>query len=88
MGGQTMTITLWVSDDVGVDLDTYHAIIRASAAQMRAGWMLEFLKARGFPVRQEVRMGPILSWQQVEEINDEPAPAGIYEPPAGATRSN
>jgi hypothetical protein len=88
MGGQTAHITLWVSDEVEFDLSAYRALIRATAAQTGADWMLEFLEADGFPVRQEVRMGPILSWQQVLEISGEAAPAGVYEPPPDFSRSD
>lgn len=85
---EPIEITLWVSDEIDVDLAPYHAIIRASASQLGSDWMLEFLKVDGFPVRQEFRMGPILSWQEMVSITDESPPAGIYEPPAGYTRSD
>lgn len=88
IGGEASEITLWVSDEIDVDLSAYHALIRASASQMGFEWMLKFLEVDGFPVRQEFKMGPLLSWQQLVSISEESAPAGIYDPPAGYTRSD
>jgi len=87
-GDEPTEITLWVSDEVDVDLSAYHAIIEASAAQTGFDWMLRFLEVDGFPVRQEFRMGPIESWQQVVSISEESAPNGTYEPPTGFTKSD
>ena len=75
-------------NEVDVDLSAYRALIRASAAQMGFDWMLKFLEVDGFPVRQEFRMGPIESWQQVVSISEEPAPNRTYEPPTGYTKSD
>ena len=87
-GDEPSTIMLWVSNEVDVDLRPYHAMIRATAAKMGFDWMLRYLEVDGFPVRQEVHLGPISSWQEVVAIDDTPAPAGIYEPPPGFTKAN
>jgi len=86
--GEATEVVLWISDEVDVDLAAYKAFIKATAAQPGSSWMLKFIEIDGFPVRQEVRMGAILSWQQLVSVSDEPAPKGTYEPPAGYTKSN
>ena len=89
MGEQaTAEVVLWVSDGVDVDLSAYKAFGKAMAAQFGADWMLKIHEIDGFPVRQEFKMGSILSWQQLVSVSEEPAPAGTYEPPAGYTRSD
>lgn len=81
--GPPMAVTLWMSTDVGVDLSTYHAYLQSMAAHKGGDWMKELLEIPGYPVRQEVRFGPVNSWQELVEIEDEPAPNGVYEPPSG-----
>lgn len=88
MGGETTEIVLWVSDEVDVDLSAYHAYVRATAAQPGFDWMLNFLEVDGFPVRQEFKIGPILSWQQLVSVSEEAAPKGTYDPPAGYIRGD
>ena len=87
-GDEPADVTLWVSDEVEVDLSAYHAIIRATASRMGSEWMLRYLELDGFPVRQEFRMGPILSWQEVVAIEDASPPPGIYGPPSGYTEAD
>ena len=50
--------------------------------------MLKILEVDGFPVRQEFRVGPIESWQQLISVSEEAAPEGTYEIPAGFIQSN
>jgi len=88
MGGEATEIVLWSSDEVDIDLAAYKAFIKATAAQPGSEWMLKFIEIDGFPVRQEVRMGPILSWQQLVSVSEEAAPKGTYDPPADYTRSD
>jgi hypothetical protein len=87
-GDEPADITLWVASEVGVDLAAYRALIAATAAQTGFEWMSRYLEVGGFPVRQEYKMGPIQSWQQVVAISEEAAPNGTYDPPAGYTRSD
>ena len=88
MGGEAAEVVLWISDEVDVDLAAYRAFIRANAAQPGSEWMLKFIEIDGFPVRQEVRIGPIASWQQLISVSDETAPQGTYDPPADYTLSD
>ncbi|MGB5816115.1 MAG: DUF4412 domain-containing protein [Thermoanaerobaculia bacterium] len=83
MGDEPAEIVLWVSDEVDVDLSSYRAFVEAMADSQGMEWMKSFLEIDGYPVRQEFRMGPILSWQQLVSVSQEPAPAGTYEAPAG-----
>lgn len=88
MAGQAAEVILWVSDEVDVDLAAYRAFIQANATQPGYEWMLKFIEIDGFPVRQEVRIGPILSWQQLVSVSEEAPPEGTYEPPADYTSSD
>ena len=87
MGGETAEVVLWISDEVDVDLAAYRAFIQANAAQPGFEWMLKFIEIDGFPVRQEVQIGPIVSWQQLIAVSEETAPEGTYDPPSGYTES-
>lgn len=87
MGEEPAAVTLWVSDSVDVDLAAYRAFIESMAESQGTDWMRSFLEIDGYPVRQEYRIGPMLSWQQLISVSQEPAPAGTYEPPAGFTKS-
>jgi len=82
MGGAPMDVTLWVSD-VGVDTKTMRPFIEAFASSQGMDWMKAYNELDGYPVRQEVRMGPVMSWQEVVSITQEPAPPGTYDAPAG-----
>lgn len=75
-------VTLWVAD-IGIDMDAYHAFIEAVAEAQVNDWMNAYLELDGYPVRQEVRLGGILSWQEVVSVSEEPAPAGTYDVPEG-----
>lgn len=82
VGGEPIEVTLWVAD-IGVDLDAYHAFIESVAQAQGADWMRAYLELDGYPVRQEVRVGGILSWQEVESVSEESPPSGTYEVPEG-----
>jgi hypothetical protein len=86
LGDEPAEIVLWVSEEVDVDMSSYRAFVEAMADSQEMDWMRSFLEIEGYPVRQEFRMGPILSWQQLVSVSQEPAPAGTYEPPAGFKR--
>lgn len=85
MGGEPTEIELWVGD-VGVATEEFRAFIAAFAQAQGAEWMRGYLELGGFPVRQEIRMGPMLVWQEVISMEEEPAPPGTYEVPAGYTK--
>lgn len=46
-------------------------------------WTVKALELGGYPVRQEVRMGPMLTWSEFVSVEDKPAPSGTYEVPDG-----
>ena len=85
LGGEPTAIDLWVSD-VGIGTDAFRAFVSAFAQAQGADWMRGYLELGGFPVRQELRMGEMLVWQEVVSIDEERPPAGTYEVPAGYTR--
>jgi hypothetical protein len=90
--GETRQIGAWstvrydMTIELGDDMSSYRAFVEAMADSQEMDWMRSFLEIEGYPVRQEFRMGPILSWQQLVSVSQEPAPAGTYEPPAGFKR--
>ena len=82
MGGEPTEIELWVGD-VGVGMEEFRAFIAAFAQAQGTEWMRGYLELGGFPLRQEMRMGPMLVWQEVISIEEATAPAGTYDVPAG-----
>ena len=87
MGDEQAEVVLWVSDAVDVDMAAYRAFIESMAESQGTDWMRSFLDIDGYPVRQEYRIGPILSWQQLIAVSQEEPPIGTYEPPAGFTKT-
>ena len=87
MGDEQAEVVLWVSDAVGVDMAAYRAFIESMAESQGTDWMRSFLDIDGYPVRQEYRIGPIFSWQQLIAASQEEPPAETYEPPAGFTKT-
>jgi hypothetical protein len=87
MGDERAEVVLWVSDAVDVDMGAYRAFIESMAESQGTDWMRSFLDIDGYPVRQEYRIGPILSWQQLIAVSQEEPPPGTYEPPTGFTKT-
>lgn len=85
MGGTPMEVRLWVSD-VGVNPNAIRPFIEAFAVVQGLDWMRAYLELDGYPVRQEVRIGPIVSWQEVTSVDQGAAPAGTYDVPDGYTK--
>ncbi|HVS02645.1 MAG TPA: hypothetical protein VMT16_07745, partial [Thermoanaerobaculia bacterium] len=57
--GEPTEVTLWVSDEVPVDMAAFRAYTEAfAAASPGFDWMRALLELDGYPVRQEVRIGP------------------------------
>ena len=75
--GPPVTATLWVSHDVGIDMTAYERLIEGMAVQPGSEWMRRPLEIDGYPVRQEIQVGPVTSWQELVSIAEEPAPAGV-----------
>lgn len=81
-GDDQMRAVLWVSDEVDIDRADYAAYLEFFTAQ-GMDWMRSVLELEGYPVRQEVEVGPLSSWQEVIEVRRESAPPGTYEVPSG-----
>jgi hypothetical protein len=82
MDGEPIEISVWVSEDVSVDVGGLRAYT-ASRLTPEMTWMLKMFDLGGYPVRQEVRMGPIRSWGELVAVEEKSAPAGTYDIPAG-----
>lgn len=87
MGGTSMDVTLWVAD-VGVDPKALRPFMEAFAKAQGLEWMRAYSELDGYPVRQEARIGPIVTWQEVSSIDEQPAPRGTYDVPEGYTKQN
>lgn len=88
--GMKIASTLWVSKEV----DTYMPLNRLSAtlASLQPGsaaWVKELEKIDGYPVLQESNVDALGAKfgtrEELLAVEDKPAPAGTFEPPAGYT---
>jgi Domain of unknown function (DUF4412) len=77
-----LAVKIWVSDEVSIGLDDYRKYVETIVTPKTA-WTVKALELGGYPVRQEVRIGPILAWAEILSVGDEAAPPGTYEVPAG-----
>jgi hypothetical protein len=84
--GQTADIALWISTDVGVDLDAFRAYTNAAADAMGMAWMKSLVDVDGYPVLVETKMEIAESSSRLLSISEASPPDGIYELPAGYTR--
>ena len=82
MDGEPIEISVWISDDVPVDIGGLRAYT-ASRLTPEMAWMLKIFDLGGYPVRQEVSMGPIRSWGELVSVEEKSAPSGTYDIPAG-----
>lgn len=89
--GMQMNQRVWASTAVPFDVASFNATIMPALlqGQMRLGEssVAEYAKIKGFQIASEMT-GDIMGakmrvTQEVVEIADRPAPAGIYAPPAG-----
>jgi hypothetical protein len=80
-------VALWVSDEATLGLDNYRAYIESVTAPDNA-WMAKSLDLGGYPVRQEIQVGPLAMWSEIESIEEKDPPAGIYEVPRGYAGCN
>ena len=94
MMAMTLKMKVWASTDVPFDWKTYvqkmqPAIMKARSAQMPFGddVVEEFLKIKGIQIASETTMNIMGAnmrvTTEVQDISKKPAPAGIYEVPAG-----
>lgn len=79
-GDEAMELVVWVSDEI--EIDAGQRAYTESVATPETAWMLA-LYDQGFPVRQEVKMGPVAMWSELESIEEKNAPAGTYAVPDG-----
>ena len=82
MDGEPIEIAVWVSEDVPADVGGLRAYTASKLAPEMA-WMLTMFDLGGYPVRQEVSMGPIKSWGELVSVEEKSAPPGTYDIPAG-----
>jgi hypothetical protein len=84
--GETGHAVLWMSTDVDVDLDVYRAYARSVARAMNMSWLASMADLEGYPVLQEMTVGPVHVTTRLLSITDQAPPEGIYEPPSGYER--
>lgn len=78
------TIVLWVSSDVGVDLDAYGTLLKSM--EQGNGLMTALASLPGYPVLQEMQFGPVSSTTRLLAASDEAPPPGTYEFPGDYQR--
>ena len=86
VGGEAGHAILWMSTDVNFDMDVYRAFTTSLADAMGMAWLKAVAAVEGYPVLQEVTMGPVRVTTRLVSISEETPPAGLYEPPAGYER--
>lgn len=77
---------VWITAEF--DVDQVQRDYMESVATPETAAMLAIYNLGGFPVRSEMRMGPIEMWSELESIEEKPAPAGTYAVPRGYTGCN
>jgi hypothetical protein len=84
--GETGHAVLWMSTDVDVDLDVYRAYARSVARAMNMRWLETLAGLEGYPVLQEMTVGPVRVTTRLVSIAEETPAAGFYDPPADYER--
>lgn len=77
-------VAVWVSDEVAVDMRAQRAHMERVVTPDTA-WLLTLFDLGGYPVRQEISMGPMRVWSELVSVEEKAAPDGTYEIPAGYT---
>jgi hypothetical protein len=85
-GGLSGTITLWISADVAVQMEVYRAFSKSLDGAAGSGLMTAIASLPGYPVLQEADLGIVKSTGRLLAVDEEPAPAGLYEVPADYER--
>lgn len=80
-GDERASATLWMSDDVGVDLEAYRTYAKSTAELSGAQWMEAIFGLDGYPVLMEVEMGVVKVTTKLLSASEETPPPGTYEPP-------
>lgn len=88
-GGDAFSRDFWMTRDFAVDLEPYLEIVRNRSAlnPMNRGWIEEFLSRGGFPAEGtstvSVGGGQRIVEQRLISVDEVPAEAARYQPPAG-----
>jgi len=94
MMGMPLSMRIWATTDVPFDVASFNAKVMPTILQgemrMAAAAVGEFAKIKGYQIASETTgniMGADMHvTQEVVEITQKPAPAGIFAPPAGYTK--
>lgn len=94
MMGMPLKVRIWASTQVPFDLVQFQAKMMPAVLQgqmrLNEASVAEFAKIKGYQIASETTgemMGTkINSTQEVVEMVEKPAPAGVYAPPAGYTK--
>lgn len=95
MMGMSMPITLvlWTSKDLGIDADMYKKFYTETLSlnPMFKGFVEEFTKMEGYPVRTEFTMSMMGAeqkyWEEVVSVEKSQPPEGTYDLPEGYTKT-
>mgnify|MGYP001065222021 CR=1 FL=1 len=96
MMGQNITTKIWASTDVGFDTAAFNAkfmgnLVKGGGRMLDERSLKEFAKIKGYQIATETSgeiMGAkMLSTTEVVEISKKNAPAGVYAPPSGYTKT-
>lgn len=96
MMGQNITTKIWASNDVGFDASAFNAkflgnLLKGGGMMLDDASVKEFSKIKGYQIATETTgeiMGAKMhSTTEVVEISKKNAPAGIYAPPTGYTKT-
>lgn len=77
-------IAVWVSEDLPADVGGERAFAERLLTADTA-WLMTLFDLGGYPVRQEISMGPIKTTSELVSVDEKSAPAGIYDIPSDYT---
>lgn len=80
--GNSYKVIIWVSEDVTLGLEDYLSYTKEIVTS-GSYWVADSLSLGGYPVRQEVAIGPSIVWVEFLSVEDKKPPAGTYDVPAG-----
>lgn len=91
-----MKMKIWASTDVPFDWKEFnekmYPLMSQAMFRLDEKAMEEFKKIKGYQIRQDISMDmmgtEMNSWSEVVEITKKSAPAGVYAPPEGYTKSD
>lgn len=80
-GEDALTVRVWVSEDVDVDIAAQRQQV-SKLVTPETAWALTMFDLGGYPVRQESRIGPVYTWSQVVSVGEAEPPRGTYDKPS------